>query len=131
MYNLLLLSGFDIIERHKHTFPVSYVPLGLDATVFYGKKNLKMKNPYYQSFEIKVEQNSDYISISLIGDTRLEFEYDVETEIEEHDLNIQEEGRTYNKANSIYIYRNKWYKDKLIEKKFLYKDYLPATYTSK
>ena len=131
MFNLLLLSGFDIIERHRHTFPVSYVPLGLDATVFYGKKNLKMKNPYYQSFVIRVEQNNDYISISLMGDSSLEFTFDIETEIEEHDLNIQEEGLSYKKANTIYIYRNKWYKEKLIEKKFLYKDYLPATYISK
>jgi len=43
LFNGFLLSGCIIIERHKHMQPVSYVPLGLDATIRYGKKDLKIK----------------------------------------------------------------------------------------
>ena len=42
LFNAMLLSGFTIIERHRHSNPVRYTPLGLDATIRYGKKDLRM-----------------------------------------------------------------------------------------
>jgi len=37
-------GGLKIAEHHSHTKPVSYVPKGMDATVVYGVKDLKIKN---------------------------------------------------------------------------------------
>jgi vancomycin resistance protein YoaR len=53
LFNAFLLAGFSIGERHRHYQPVSYVPLGLDATIKYGKKDLKMRNPYPFAVEKK------------------------------------------------------------------------------
>lgn len=39
-----LRAGLDITERHHHRFRVKYMPPGLDATVDYGKKDLKIVN---------------------------------------------------------------------------------------
>jgi len=36
----------DVEERRSHSRPSGYAPLGLDATVIYGKVDLKLKNPY-------------------------------------------------------------------------------------
>ena len=32
LYNVVLFSNLEVIERHNHSLPVSYVPLGRDAT---------------------------------------------------------------------------------------------------
>jgi len=39
-----LMAGLDISERYPHRFRVKYMPPGLDATVDYGKKDLKIVN---------------------------------------------------------------------------------------
>lgn len=44
LYNVVILSDLDIVERHNHTMPVNYVPYGQDATVAYGGKDFKFKN---------------------------------------------------------------------------------------
>jgi vancomycin resistance protein VanW len=48
LYNAALLAGLDILERHAHSIdaygPSRYVPLGRDATVAYGYKDLQFRN---------------------------------------------------------------------------------------
>ncbi|HHY31544.1 MAG TPA: hypothetical protein GX515_00770 [Firmicutes bacterium] len=46
LYNVALLAGLDILERHPHSRPVDYVPPGLDATVAEGQYDLKFRNPF-------------------------------------------------------------------------------------
>lgn len=44
LYNALLLSGTQIDEVHKHTLPVGYVEMSLDAMVNEGTADLRFKN---------------------------------------------------------------------------------------
>lgn len=44
LYVALLKAGLSVEERHNHGIPVSYVPLGMDATVAFGSLDLKVKN---------------------------------------------------------------------------------------
>ena len=44
LYNALILSGSQIDEVHKHTLPVGYVELSLDAMVNEGTADLRFKN---------------------------------------------------------------------------------------
>lgn len=45
VYNAALLAGLDISERHHHTWKMSYVDAGLDATVDWAsEKDLRFKN---------------------------------------------------------------------------------------
>lgn len=48
LYNAALIAGLDILERHAHSIdaygPDRYVPLGRDATVVYGHKDLQFRN---------------------------------------------------------------------------------------
>lgn len=44
LYNAVLLSDLEIIERDNHSLTVHYVPLSRDAAVSYGVKDLKFKN---------------------------------------------------------------------------------------
>ncbi len=44
LYNTALAAGLEIVERHRHTMPVDYVPAGMDATISYNSLDLKFKN---------------------------------------------------------------------------------------
>lgn len=44
LFNAAALAGLSIKEVHPHSRPVSYLPLGRDATVAYGDKDLKFVN---------------------------------------------------------------------------------------
>lgn len=44
LYNLVVLSNQEIVERHNHSMPINYVPYGQDATVAYGVKDFRFKN---------------------------------------------------------------------------------------
>lgn len=44
VYNAVLDAGLPVVERHQHSLPVGYVPLGKDATVSYGGADLKFRN---------------------------------------------------------------------------------------
>ena len=44
LYNVVLKSGINPIERKNHSLPAAYVDLGLDATVSWGTIDFKFKN---------------------------------------------------------------------------------------
>jgi len=51
MYHLALLAGLEVVERHHHSVDIyteetRYAPLGTDATVVYGYKDLRLRNPF-------------------------------------------------------------------------------------
>jgi vancomycin resistance protein VanW len=51
IYHLALLGGLEIIERHAHSVDIyreneRFTPLGADATVVWGFKDLRLRNPY-------------------------------------------------------------------------------------
>jgi vancomycin resistance protein YoaR len=41
-----LFAGLDIVERHPHARPSSYIKLGFDAAVLYPTINFRVRNPY-------------------------------------------------------------------------------------
>jgi vancomycin resistance protein VanW len=83
IHHLLLLAGFPILERHAHTVDLyteseRFTPLGADATVVYGYKDLRFRQhftfPVFFHFEIKNDlilcelwatQNIDYQTIEF------------------------------------------------------------------
>lgn len=46
LYNAALRADLDIVEAHRHSIISDYIPIGLDATITTGGKDLKIKNPY-------------------------------------------------------------------------------------
>ena len=44
LYNLVVLSNLEIVERHNHSMPINYVPYGQDATVSFGVKDFRFEN---------------------------------------------------------------------------------------
>ena len=46
IYNACRNSGLEILARFPHSMPVSYLPLGMDAAISAGSKDLVFRNPY-------------------------------------------------------------------------------------
>jgi len=48
LYNAIVRANLEVVKRQNHTLPVAYVPLGHDASVFYGYLDLEFINnkPY-------------------------------------------------------------------------------------
>lgn len=126
LFNALLLAGFDIKERHRHSLPVRYVPAGLDATIRYGKKDLKMKNSSPYPLYIFSTINDKSLTIMIKGERKIQESYEVYTEEEEINLPFSnDENKTIRPGISIYVYRKKFLNGTLINSTLLYKDFFP------
>lgn len=63
LYNAVIRSDLTVIERRNHSLPISYVPLGQDAMIFYGYSDLKFAND--TDFPIFIEGNVNNNSVSF------------------------------------------------------------------
>ena len=46
VYNAVKNAVLTVLERHPHSMPVHYLPLGLDAAISAGSKDLRFRNDY-------------------------------------------------------------------------------------
>src|SRR5437764_751268 len=44
LFDAALIAGLRATERHRHSYPIDYIPLGQDATIVWGAKDLKILN---------------------------------------------------------------------------------------
>jgi len=70
LYNAVLLANLPIVERYNHSVygeATKYVPLGQDAAIFYGFKDLKFKNNSDYAIVIFSKVFRDTIQVSIFG----------------------------------------------------------------
>lgn len=77
LYNALLMSNIEIVQRMNHSRPVGYVPMGLDASVVTGKKDLKFKNNTEYPIYIRTSANGTELQFVIFGNEKAK-EYDIE-----------------------------------------------------
>ena len=128
LFNALLMAGFVIIERHRHYQPVTYVPAGLDATIKYGKKDLRMKNPHRQEVFLYASVNDKSISVQVRARRAPVYSYDLYTEEEDIEIPFEQDDRDIRKGLNVEVYRKKYRQGKLISSFLLYRDYYPPVY---
>jgi len=76
LYLASVYSELTIVERRNHGYPVSYIPLGMDATVSWGFTDLKIRNDSPLPVKIHAEESDGYVRVSILGtETR---DYDIE-----------------------------------------------------
>jgi len=126
LFNAMLLAGFSITERHRHSHPVRYVPPGLDATIRYGKKDLRMKNSTAYPVYLFSMMNDKSLTVLIKGERKSQYNFEVYTEEEEINLPFEnEENKSVRPGISIYVYRKKLLNNTVIESLLLYKDFYP------
>lgn len=78
LYVSVLYANLEIVSRSNHALPVGYVPVSLDATVYYPFLDFKFKNT--REYPIKIvatTTSSRKLTVAIYG-TKEDKEYDVE-----------------------------------------------------
>lgn len=73
IYYLVLQLGFPVLERHNHSVDIyneetRFAPLGSDATVVYGYKDLRFENNFDQLFRFEFDVNQERIVAIIRSD---------------------------------------------------------------
>ena len=86
VYQMSLITGLEILERHNHSVDIyteeeRFTPLGADATVVYGSKDLIFQNNFDFPIRFNFVFNSNYItchlkSLNPIMEAEVEFKRD-------------------------------------------------------
>jgi vancomycin resistance protein YoaR len=82
LYNSVLLAGLKIVERSNHSLPVTYVPLGRDATVAYGLFDLRFRNNTSGYLYIKARAAGGELTIAILGNTAEKKNVVLETDVD-------------------------------------------------
>lgn len=69
LYNCVLLAGLEVVERTCHSLPVSYVPIGRDATVVYGAIDFSFCNNTDDYIYVKSFVSGGQLGIKIYGNT--------------------------------------------------------------
>ncbi len=81
LYYCALRADLGIVERHAHTYAPSFVPLGLDAQVYYGTMDLRFKNTTSQPIRIEAAISGNNLHIRLIGTDTRDYTVDLQYEV--------------------------------------------------
>ena len=77
LYNSVLYSNLEVVERHNHMFLTTYTTGGRDATVAYGSLDFKFKNNRNYPIKIAASVQNGYCTVSIYG-LKTEDDYQVE-----------------------------------------------------
>ena len=81
LYYCTLLADLEIVQRACHSYPSSYVPLGLDATVDWNGPDFKFKNN--TDFPIRIDAKADggSVTVTLVGTDQKDYYVKMEYEV--------------------------------------------------
>lgn len=65
LYAAMKTAGIPATERHPHSLKPSYIPVGYDATISQGTKDLRFSNPYQQPMRIDSNCADGVITVTL------------------------------------------------------------------
>ena len=68
LYNVALLANLEIVQRTNHSRPITYFPLGRDATVAYDYLDLKFKNNTDKYVLLRAEVQGGQLMVRIFGD---------------------------------------------------------------
>ncbi|OLN28090.1 cell wall-binding repeat-containing protein [Desulfosporosinus metallidurans] len=65
LYNAVIIANLEILEKHRHTLPISYVPPGQDATVAFPALDFKFRNSLDTSVLIRSTVQGNTLTFQL------------------------------------------------------------------
>jgi len=76
VYHISILSGLEIMERHSHSIDIyqeyeRFTPLGTDATVVYGNRDLRIKNNFDFPIKFEIEINENVLTVKLLSNNKI------------------------------------------------------------
>src|SRR5437867_1408697 len=84
LYNAALLAGLEILERHAHSIDAyganRYVPLGRDATVVHGYKDLQFRNATRVPMTLRIAIRTDQVEVAFVAADRASADVRIEVD---------------------------------------------------
>lgn len=81
LYYSCLHADLEIVQRHCHTYPSSYVPFGMDATVDWSGPNFRFRNNTDYPIRIDAKADGGEVIITLMGTDTKDYYVKMEYEI--------------------------------------------------
>ena len=151
IYTACLYADLKVTERAPHMFTVTYVQLGMDATIYWGNLDYKFVNSTDHPLRIDASVSGGYVHIKLMGTTPKDKSYDhivlhneviatrqpktvidgTETEITDAGTGVDENGNTVNLV--VDKQGNKYVKGEMVNYAYTgktvkaYRDYVDAS----
>ncbi|MDR1391649.1 MAG: VanW family protein [Clostridiales bacterium] len=66
VYQAAKIANLEIVERHKHQKNIAYVKAGQDATISFGKLDLKIKNNLSHKIKFLIIINPNFVKVSIL-----------------------------------------------------------------
>lgn len=79
LYNAVIRAGLDIVERRNHSLPVSYLPIGQDATFASGAIDFRFQNTTGKHLIIRTVVENRKLTVKLFGTLPDNVRYDIES----------------------------------------------------
>ncbi|MBQ7254767.1 MAG: VanW family protein [Oscillospiraceae bacterium] len=67
IYLCALNADLEIVERTEHMYAVTYVPLGMDATIYWGSLDFKFRNSTSHPLLIRASVSGGKVHVQLLG----------------------------------------------------------------
>ena len=64
-YNALMNAGVTVTMRYPHSSPVSYLPLGTDAAISAGSKDLQFRNDYLHPIKLETAVEGKNVTVNV------------------------------------------------------------------
>ena len=81
IYYCALMADMEIVTRRMHSYPSSYIPLGMDATVSWGGPEFRFRNNSPYPIKIVAKANGGSVTVSILSyddrDYYVKMEYEV------------------------------------------------------
>jgi vancomycin resistance protein YoaR len=138
LYNAAIRASLKVVERHHHTFPPVYVPVGQDATIAGNQIDFKFKNTTRYPLFIYAAAPSNKINIKIFSkNTAPNRKVKIESQI----LDVQDPGppdvlkdsslpsgtvktdREAKRGYRVAVYRNIYEYNKLVSREKISSDY--------
>ncbi len=67
LYIAAIKADLDVVERSAHSMVTDYAPIGLDATLVYGEKDLKIRNSADHAITITANSLGQTVDVKIYG----------------------------------------------------------------
>lgn len=77
IYYIAIIAGLEVLERHNHSMDIytdrtRFTPLGTDATVVYGSKDLRIRNNSEGPVRFVLQVDGDRLTVRLLSVLKIE-----------------------------------------------------------
>ena len=74
-------ADLEVVERWEHQYKPDYVPLGMDATVYWGDLDYRFRNNTTHPIRIDASVSGGYVHVAFIGTETKDYTCDLDYEI--------------------------------------------------